>query len=117
MKYWPRRRPKSSVRAAELFLVNLHKTLKNLGERLFASIEEHSGQALDEKGRVKQQLSPMSHGPPPPGPSLDAAWLGQAILGEGGGQTHTGGVSQPSPHLPPHPKLPCKGSSSYTLRA
>ena len=40
---WPRRKLKSSVSAAELFLVNLHKTLKNLGERLFASTDERSG--------------------------------------------------------------------------
>ena len=37
--------------------------------------------------------------------------------GRGGRPTCTGGISQPGPHLPPHPKLCCKGSSSYTLRA
>lgn len=56
-------------------------------------------------------MAPSSGRPPA------AAWLGQAILGEGGGRPARVGSASPAPTSHPPTKLCCKGSSSYTLRA
>ena len=74
--------------------------------------------SLDERQVGVQKQLPKRRVPWPPLQAPSCRCLTRpGHPGRGGRPTRTGGISQPGPHLPPHPKLCCKGSSSYTLRA